>query len=158
MMLGMAATGGGDYRTAIEAWDALIALHPDGDGADTLKGARAKARERLANQSYVDNLRVTVEAASHVPAGGTLFVFLRKPGDTGQPLAAVRTLADRFPLTVEVKAGNWLQAVPPPGTELVAGARYASGPGGDVASAAIVTKNQPVTGKAGALRATVELK
>lgn len=158
MMLGMAAMTSADYGLAIEAWDELLDRHPEGEAAVALNNARRRAEKLRDSQGYLQNLRVTVEAGPQVQPGGTLFVFLRKPGDTGQPLAAKRVLADRFPLEVRLVAGDWLQEPPPPGTPLVAGARYATGPGGGVDQAGVSAEMQPLSGVSGALSATLTLK
>ncbi|MDF1780101.1 MAG: cytochrome C biogenesis protein [Alcanivoracaceae bacterium] len=158
MMLGMAAMTSADYDTAINAFDELLSRHPEGEAGDALKKARGDALARQKNQSWLDNMKIQVSAAPGIEPGGTLFVFLRKPGDRGQPMAAVRLLADRFPLEVRVQPSNWLQQPPAPGTALVAGARYAQAPGQGVDQAAITAENQPLSGDAGGLSASLELK
>jgi len=158
MMLAMAAMTSGDYDLAVTAFDNLLGRHDSGEAGVQLRKARDEALSQKKNQSWLANLTVTVEAAEGVQPGGTLFVFLRKPGDVGQPLAAVRMLADRFPMSVRVLPGNWLQQPPAPGTALVAGARYATAPGQGVDQAAVTAENQPLSGPDGALSATLRLR
>lgn len=158
MMLAMAAMSSSDYDVAIRAFDNLLTRHGDGDAAAQLRKAKAEALEQQQNQSWLSNLTVEVQAGEGISPGGTLFVFLRRPGEQGQPLAAVRTLADHFPMSVTVRQNNWLQQPPEPGTTLVAGARYAQAPGQGVDQAAVTAENQPLSGKDGALRAVLQLR
>lgn len=158
MMLATAAMTSADYDLALRAFDDLLSRHNDGEAGAALTKAKQDALERQKNQSWLANVTVEVTAADSIEAGGTLFVFLRKPGDSGQPMAAVRLLADRFPLQVKVAAANWLQQPPAPGTALVAGARYAMAPGQGVDQASVVAPNQPLTANQGRLSATLELR
>lgn len=157
MMLAMAAMQSADYALAIEAFDQLLSRHSEGEAAAALGQARAEAVERQKNLAWLADVQVEVLAGEGIQPGGTLFVFLRRPGEQGQPLAAVRLLADRFPLTVPVEANHWLQAPPAPGTALVAGARYTRAPGQGVDQAAISAENQPLGEQSGGLRATLVL-
>ena len=156
-LLAAAAMQSQDFSRALSAWEALLARHGDGDARPLLEKMVGDARRQLGAQQYYRNLSVSIAADAVVEAGGTLFVFLRRPGDVGQPLAAVRVLADRFPMVVTVAAEHWLQAIPEPGTALVAGARYnAAGTGGIeqvTAQAALV----PLRGGAGNLSADIVL-
>ncbi len=158
MMLAMAAMTSANYDVAVRAFDNLLTRHSDGEAGAQLRKAREDALTQQKNQSWLANLTVTVEAGEGIQPGGTLFVFLRKPGDTGQPMAAVRTLADRFPMRVTVRPANWLQQPPPPGTALVAGARYAMAPGQGVDQAGVSAENQPLSQSSGGLSATLQLR
>ena len=157
MMLAMGAMQSADYPLAIEAFDQLLSRHAEGEAAAALAQARAEAVERQKNLAWLADVQVEVQAGEGIQPGGTLFVFLRRPGEKGQPLAAVRLLADRFPLTVPVEAGHWLQAPPAPGTALVAGARYTPAPGQGVDQADISAENQPLGQQGAGLRATLTL-
>lgn|SRR5690606_645833 len=158
MMLAMGAMQSADYPLAIQAFDELLSRHSEGEAAQALAQARAEAVERQKNLAWLADVQVEVSAGEGIQPGGTLFVFLRRPGEKGQPLAAVRLLADRFPLTVPVEASHWLQAPPAPGTALVAGARYTPAPGQGVDQAAISAENQPLGEQSGGLRATLQLR
>jgi cytochrome c-type biogenesis protein CcmH len=146
-----------DFARALPAWQALLARHGDGEARPLLEKMVEDARSQLSAQQHYQNLTVLVEAGDGIEAGGNLFVFLRRPGDVGQPLAAVRVLADRFPMSVQLAPANWLQAMPAPGTELVAGARYSAAGGGGVEQAGENAELAPVSGSAGALFARVRL-
>lgn len=157
MLLAMAAMQSGDYDLAITAFDALLTRHGEGEAADALRRARAEAVTRQQNLAWLSSLALEVEAADGIEPGGTLFVFLRRPGEGGQPLAAVRLLADQFPLTVPVTSGDWLQAAPAPGTPLVAAARYTPAPGAALEAAEISSENQLLVETGDGLGATLVL-
>ena len=156
-LLASAAMQSQDFARALPAWQALLARHGEGEARTLLEKMVEDARSKLSAQQYYQNLTVLVEAGDGIEAGGNLFVFLRRPGEAGQPLAAARVLADRFPMTVQLESANWLQAMPAPGTELVAGARYSAAAGGGVEQAGESAELMPVSGPAGALSARVRL-
>ena len=156
-LLASAAMQSQDFARALPAWQALLARHGDGEARPLLEKMIEDAGNQLSAQQYYQNLTVVVEAGDGMGAGGNLFVFLRRPGDVGQPLAAIRVLADRFPMSVQLTPANWLQAMPAPGTALVAGARYSAAGGGGVEQADENAELVPVSGAAGALSARVRL-
>lgn len=156
-LLASAAMQSQDFARALPAWQALLARHGEGEARPLLEKMVEDAGSQLSAQQHYQNLTVLVEAGEGIEAGGNLFVFLRRPGDVGQPLAAVRVLADRFPIPVQLAPANWLQAMPAPGTELVAGARYSAAGGGGVEQAGESAELVPVSGSAGALSARVRL-
>lgn len=156
-LLASAAMQSQDFARALPAWQALLARHGEGEARLLLEKMVEDARHQLSAQQHYENLTVVVEAGQGIEAGGNLFVFLRRPGDVGQPLAAMRVLADRFPITVTLTPQNWLQTMPEPGTELVAGARYSAVGGGAVEQAGESAELTPVSGVAGALSARVRL-
>lgn len=158
LMRGVVAARTGDYATAIAEWEAMLARHPDGEAAAAIQLALEDVRQRQAGEARYGRILVTVEARGGIEPGGTLFVFLRAADQpAGQPLAARRILADRFPITVSLQAEHWLQPWPEEGTALVAGARYGSGPGGDVASSQIQAALIPLEARDEALQATLTL-
>jgi cytochrome c-type biogenesis protein CcmH len=156
-LVASAAMQSQDFARALPAWEALLERHGQGEARPLLEKMVGDARRQLSAQQYYQNLSISITADAAVQTGGTLFVFLRRPGDVGQPLAAARVLADRFPMVVTVAPEHWLQAIPEPGTVLVAGARYnAAGTGGIeqvTAQAALV----PLRGGAGNLSADIVL-
>jgi cytochrome c-type biogenesis protein CcmH len=156
-LLASAAMQSRDYQRALTAWQALQSRHGDGDIRELLETMIQTAGAQLEAQRYFSGLSVQVDAGEGVDAGGTLFVFLRRPGDSGQPLAAVRVLADRFPMQVTVMPEHWLQDMPAPGTPVVAGARYSMSLGRGVEDALESADAAPVTGAGGALSARVRL-
>lgn len=156
-LLASAAMQSQDFARALPAWQALLMRHGDGEARPLLEKMVEDARRQLSSQQHYQNLTVVVEAGDGIEAGGNLFVFLRRPGDVGQPLAAVRVLADRFPMSVQLAPANWLQAMPAPGTELVAGARYSMAGGGGVEQAGESAELMPVRGASGALSARLRL-
>ena len=129
-LLASGLMGRHDYQAALPLWRALLARHgnADGEAAALLRERLARAERGALAQQYYEDIVVTV-AATNIAPGGTLFVFLRQPGDKGQPLAARRVLADRFPLTVQLSSEDWLQSPPAPETPLLAAARYTPQPG-----------------------------
>lgn len=132
MLLGMVARRSGDFEAAIAAWESLLASHPQGEAGEALTRALAETRSAAAAAQRFGRIRVTVSSDA-VPPGGTLFVFVRRAGDSvGQPLAARRVLADAFPVTVELGPADWLQAMPESDQALTAGARYGQGPAAGV--------------------------
>lgn len=156
-LLASAAMQSRDYARALPAWRALLARHGDGDARPLLERMISSAERQAEAQQYFGRILVTVEAPASVSAGGTLFVFLRRPGDSGQPLAAVRVLADRFPLEVVVEPQHWLQEMPFAGTELQAGARYSSTGIGGIEQAELVAPLQPLMRPAAVLTARIQL-
>ncbi|MFN3715006.1 MAG: tetratricopeptide repeat protein [Alcanivoracaceae bacterium] len=156
-LMASAAMQSRDFARALPAWEALLARHGEGEARPLLENMVEGARRQLGAQQHYTDLMVTVEAAADVEPGGTLFVFLRRPGDAGQPLAAVRVLADRFPMAVTVRPENWLQDMPEPGTALVAGARYNPGITRGIEDALESARLVPLQGRAGELSATLVL-
>lgn len=144
MLLGMVARRSGDFDASIAAWESLLASHPDGEAGDALARALAETKAAAASARRFGRIAVTV-SSDGVPAGGTLFVFVRRAGDSGgQPLAARRVLADGFPLTVELGPTDWLQPMPDTDVPLAAGARYGLGPAAGVDSSALRTGPEPL--------------
>ena len=157
-LLASGLMGRKDYQAALPLWQTLVARHGQGDGE-----AAVMLRERLASaergaeaQAHYRQIALTVVGAE-LSAGGTLFVFLRQPGQQGQPLAARRVLADQFPVTLTLSAEHWLQSPPPPGTALVAGARYTPVPGQAVDAADIRAQPVPLRRVGEQLEATLTL-
>lgn len=136
MLLGMGASRNRDFPLAEEAWTQLLQRHGQGEAASVLERSLAFARDQQANaERFMDaSIRVTTEG--DVPPGGSLFVFLRDPAQPGQPLAARRVLAERFPVRVTLRAQDWLQAYPGEALDVVAGARYSPGTAAGVDEAA----------------------
>lgn len=159
MLTGMAAMRSGDYDLAIRALDSLLSRHESEEAAAPLRRARERAVAMRESRARLEGLTVRVEAAETLVPGGTLFVFLRRRGEeNGQPLAAVRVLTDAFPTEVTVDAEDWLQSLPGPDVELVAGARYAPAPGSAVDQASIEAEPRALERRSGALRTTLELR
>lgn len=156
-LLASAAMQSQDYAKALPAWQALLSRHNQSEAKPLLEKMVADAESKLQSQRYYQGISITVEGAANTPAGGTLFVFLRRPGDSGQPLAALRVLADRFPMTVSLEAENWLQEMPAPGTELLAGARYSADNNRGIEGALQNSEPVTLTGKAGQLAAKLSL-
>jgi cytochrome c-type biogenesis protein CcmH len=156
-LLASAAMQGKDYARALPAWQALLRRHGEGEAAPLLEKMVAEAQRQQQSQLYYQGITVTVEAGAEVQPGGTLFVFLRRPADVGQPLAAVRVLADSFPMTVSLLPEHWLQEMPVPGTELIAGARYSTRAGSGIEGAFESDQRVALAGEAGQLAARLSL-
>ena len=114
----------------------MLSRHSEGETAELLQRGLDRAREQKQREGVFANLAATVSGEG-LPAGGTLFVFLRESGSRGQPLAAQRKVVPHFPITVELTAANWLQGYPDAQADLVIGARYTPAPGASVDQAAI---------------------
>ncbi|MEE4251027.1 MAG: cytochrome C biogenesis protein [Alcanivoracaceae bacterium] len=156
-LLASAAMQARDYARALPAWQALLSRHGEGEARPLLENMVANAQRQLQSQLYYQGIEITVLADAGVQPGGTLFVFLRRPGDVGQPLAAVRVLADGFPMSVSVAPENWLQEMPAPGTELLAGARYSEGANAGIEGAIESAERVALSGEAGQLAASVKI-
>lgn len=108
---GVAAQRRGDTATAISRFQSLLALNPPenirpileqqiavlraGTAAPSASGeASGEARVRV-------SITIAPSYASRVTPGATLFVFVRKPGQPGPPLA-VKRLPAALPVTVEL--------------------------------------------------------
>lgn len=156
-LLASAAMQARDYARALPAWQALLERHGEGEAGPLLEKMVADAQRQLQSQLYFQNISVTVDADIRMQPGGTLFVFLRRPGDVGQPLAAVRVLADSFPMNVSVLPEHWLQDMPAPGTELEAGARYSDRAAAGIEGAIEAAERVALSGQAGSLAARLSL-
>lgn len=143
MMLAMSADRAGRYDLAEQGWEALLARHSEGETGDLLRRGLENARQQKARQEKFAGIQAQV-AADGLPAGGTLFVYLRKAGSSGQPLAARRQVVPHFPATVSLSAGDWLQPYPDDSANLVIGARYTPAPGAAVDQASISAPVQPL--------------
>lgn len=157
-VLAMAASQSGRHELAIEAFESLLSRHGDGRIGDMLRRGLEQARAADRRQGELDELTVTVNAPEGMEPGGTLFVFLRRPDGTGQPLAARRLLAREFPLNVTLRPEDWLQPFPGDDAALMAGARYSPAPGGGVEQAGSRAEPVPVdTGATDGPAARLEL-
>ena len=143
MMLAMSADRAGRYDLAEQGWQALLSRHSNGETGDLLRRGLENALEQKVRQEKFAGIEAVV-AAEDLPAGGTVFVYLREAGSSGQPLAARRQVVPHFPATVSLSAQDWLQRYPDDGAELVIGARYTPAPGGAVDQAAIMAPVKPL--------------
>ncbi len=143
MMLAMSADRAGRYSLAEQGWQALLARHSDGETGELLRRGLENARQQKARQEIFAGLQARV-AAQDLPAGGTLFVYLRQAGSSGQPLAARRQVVPHFPVSVTLNRDDWLQPFPDDSVDLVIGARYTPAPGGAVDQASIMSPVQPL--------------
>lgn len=143
MMLAMSADRAGRYDLAEQGWEALLSRHSEGETGDLLRRGLENARQQKTLQEKFAGIQAVV-ASEDLPAGGTLFVYLRQAGSSGQPLAAHRQVVPQFPVTVTLSARDWLQRYPDDGTELVIGARYTPAPGAAVDQASIAAPVKPL--------------
>ncbi len=132
MLLGMGATNAGDHALAARAWENMLERHEGGRAKPVLERSLAFARSQQAMQERFDGKEITVEAGEDLRAGGSLFVYLQREGGSGQPLAARQVLAERFPVTVELRREDWLQRYPDEDEPIEAGARYSPAAGSGV--------------------------
>lgn len=132
MLQAMAANEARRFDLAAQSWRALLARHGEGEVGDLIRRGLAQAEQQRQRGERLQDLTVTVRA-DDVPEGGTLFVFLRRAGESGgQPLAARRVLAESFPIQVTLRPGDWLQAYPAELDQLRVAARYTPAPGSSV--------------------------
>ncbi len=132
MLQAMAASEARRFDLAARSWRALLARHGDGEAGDLIRRGLARAEQQRQRGEQLEGLTVTV-AAGDIPEGGTLFVFLRRAGESGgQPLAARRVLAESFPVQVTLRPGDWLQPYPEALDQLRVAARYTPAPGSSV--------------------------
>lgn len=104
---GLAAAQRGESARARGYWNRLRNVLPD-DMKDTLDEmlARLPADESATGKASAKSLELTVEVrlapaiAAQVPVEATVFVFARRAGTTGMPLAAARTSVAALPATV----------------------------------------------------------
>ena len=143
MMLAMSADRAGRYDLAEQGWQALLSRHSEGETGDLLRRGLENARQQKSRQEKFAGIQAVVEA-DDLPAGGTVFVYLREAGSSGQPLAARRQVVPHFPATVSLSARDWLQRYPDDSAALVIGARYTPAPGGGVDQAAIMAPVKPL--------------
>ncbi|MED5238918.1 MAG: cytochrome C biogenesis protein [Pseudomonadota bacterium] len=136
MLLTLSADRAGEYDEAIAGWESLLSRHENGETADLLRRGLENSRLQKARQGVFASLSAQVNG-ENLPAGGTLFVYIREQGSRGQPLAARRQVAPAFPATVSLTADNWLQPYPSGDATLVMGARYTPAPGAAVDQAMI---------------------
>ncbi len=136
MLQAMSADRAGQYDLAIQAWESLLSRHTDGETASLLGRGLENSRTQKQRQGVFASLTAKVDGEG-LPAGGTLFVYIREQGSAGQPLAARRQVVPAFPISVSLTAENWLQGYPSQATPLVIGARYTPAPGAAVDQAMI---------------------
>src|SRR5690606_19396562 len=111
------------------------------EAGDLIREGLARAEAQRQRGARLENLTFTVRAPE-LPDGGTLFVFLRPEGGSGQPLAARRVLVDAFPVTVTLRAEDWLQNYPEQADTLRVAARYTPAPGASVDQAGLSSAPQ----------------
>ncbi len=102
-LLGFIAFERGDWEQAQTAWKLLLAqLSENDERYIAIAGALQEVEQRIAASEAVLTVTVTLADASgtNVPAGGTLFVYLRDPDGTAMPAAVVRQPINDFPVTV----------------------------------------------------------
>lgn len=146
-LLAMAASRSARHALAERAFENLLQRHGEGEIGSMLRKGLEQARAARAGEQQPaarDEIVVRVSAAEGVQPGGTVFVFLRAGESGGKPLAARRMPVERFPVTVRVRAEDWLQQRPDDPGDLRAGARYSADSGGDVGSAGLRAEPQPL--------------
>ncbi|WP_300380704.1 tetratricopeptide repeat protein [uncultured Alcanivorax sp.] len=107
MMLAMSADRAGRYDLAEQGWQALLSRHSEGETGDLLRRGLENARQQKSRQEKFAGIQAVVEA-DDLPAGGTVFVYLREAGSSGQPLAGRRPGGPHFP------APRWFPISRPP--------------------------------------------
>lgn len=144
MLQAMAAGQAHRYGLAAEAWRQLLKRHDNGEAGKLIRQGLTRAEQQQTRGRQLDGLTVRVRGGM-LPAGGTLFVFLRENGQGGQPLAARRVLVAAFPATVTLRARDWLQRYPDDLDGLRVAARYTPAPGSSVAQAGIRSATQSLS-------------
>lgn len=164
-LLAMAASRSGRHALAERAFENLLERHGDGEigsmlrkGLEQARAARSEVDPQEAGEETADEIVVQVNAGEGVRPGGTVFVFLRGADSGGKPLAARRMPVDSFPVTVRVRARDWLQQRPDDPSALRAGARYSTDAGGGVGSADLRAAPVPLSGESEGLDVRLELR
>jgi cytochrome c-type biogenesis protein CcmH len=164
-LLAMAASRSGRHALAERAFENLLKRHDEGDigpmlrkGLEQARAARAEAEQQSATDETAEEIVVQVSAGEGVRPGGTVFVFLRGAQSGGKPLAARRMPVDRFPVTVRVRAQDWLQQRPGDRSALRAGARYSPDAGAGVGSAGLRAAPEPLNDSGGDPDVRLELR
>ena len=116
---GMAATQRGENDVAVVNWQRLLAqVEPNSDVAKTVQKQIAEAQGREFTEPLAINIPINVSLApdldSQLPESAVLFVFARKPGSGGMPLAVIRMPRPVFPVMVSLSENDLLQ----PGSSL----------------------------------------
>lgn len=116
-LLGMASFEQGQYRAAIDYWERLIAMEPEGSEAALMIGgiverARAKLGESGPAASGAEssseitpgvNVRVSLPDDARVDAAATVFILARDAGsDSRMPIAVQRLQASDLPVVVRL--------------------------------------------------------
>ncbi|MDZ3993140.1 c-type cytochrome biogenesis protein CcmI [Pseudomonas sp. Teo4] len=107
---GIAAFEGERYQEAIDYWQRLLALLPEGDASRAaLQGGIDRAAERLGGKPAAPvaaRLKVRVELAAalkdKVKPDDTVFIFARALNGPPMPLAAKRVTVAQLPIEVEL--------------------------------------------------------
>lgn len=108
-LLGFVAFQRGDWQQAITAWELLLQQIPETDERyQPVAAAVADAKQRLSATEQQLTVTVTVSEAvrAQIPAGATLFVYVRAPEGPGMPAAVIRQPVDEFPITVTLSDAN----------------------------------------------------
>lgn len=108
-LLGFVAFQRGDWQQAITAWELLLQQIPKTDERyQPVAAAVADAKQRLSATEQQLTVTVTVSEAvrAQIPAGATLFVYVRAPEGPGMPAAVIRQPVDEFPITVTLSDAN----------------------------------------------------
>jgi cytochrome c-type biogenesis protein CcmH len=111
LSLGPPDTVRGILQQQVQALDAAIASAGAAAPAPAAPGDAADARANIDLQ-----IQLAPQLAARVPAGASLFVAVRRPGEPGPPLAAQR-LAAQFPLQVRLTPADAMM----PGRTFAAG-------------------------------------
>lgn len=132
---GLAAYNAGKFDTAISRWQKLEARNPPDGVRQVLDRYLARARQNAAagkRPSAASKPWLTAEvelapALQPMPADTTLFVFLRRPGGGGPPLAVKRIADPALPASISLSAADSpLGQQPAPGAKLTLVARLSS--------------------------------
>lgn len=132
---GLAAYNAGKFDTAIARWQRLEARNPPAAVRQVLDRFLERARQNATTGKAAPTaskpwLTAEVELAPSLqptPADSVLFVFLRRPGGGGPPLAVKRIADPQLPLSVSLSAADSpLGQQPAPGAKLTLVARLSA--------------------------------
>ncbi len=116
-LLGMASFEQGQYRAAIEYWERLIAMEPEGSEAAQMiagivqlarkklgeGGAQAVAQEQQVSVTAGVSVRVSLPANANVNADSAVFILARAANsDSRMPIAVQRLQASDLPITLRL--------------------------------------------------------
>ncbi|MDX1636045.1 MAG: tetratricopeptide repeat protein, partial [Marinobacter sp.] len=114
-LLGIRAFGQENFEQAIAYWERIVEVAPSHPQLASIRQGIAAAYERLGRDMPVEeseqavsdrgvSVRVELSEAftGSVPADTTLFVYARRPGGSGAPLAIARATAGELPLQLRL--------------------------------------------------------
>ncbi|EKE80803.1 c-type cytochrome biogenesis protein CcmI [Idiomarina xiamenensis] len=112
-LAGFVAYQRGDWKQAIEAWQALLAQLPeDAERRQVLANAIADAETRQQQQAQALQVTVTIDEQlrAAIPTDATLFVYVINPNGRPMPAAVIRQPLSELPVSVSLSDADAMLA------------------------------------------------